>query len=396
MKMKPVHGLLFFLLLCSCMKRKYADLVIHNAHIYTLDENNSMGEAMAIDHGKVVEVGPERQILNKYRWGKSIDAEQRFIYPGFTDALGHYANKLVNNRQSAESKQRAFESQWLTLQQDLLRNGIVEVHDAGMDADQLQQLMRLDHSGKLNVRVYTMLNPSDENFRFAEKLGIYTSRNLTVRSFYLTSSKDIKLSRRWVEQWAQRCTNLKYQLVFYPRDSAEISWFWKVARKAYQVRPDHRWRLMVDNASVYLNYSYLKDFAVFVTVFPIATTEKKIEENKVDCRAIMEGFGILALASNFSMNSWSSMNVQQKLNHFPPNTTHKIGHLSMTFQERLKALTVWPQFAAFHESIRGSLSKGFEANFFIAERPINSEGMTHENAARMTFIQGKLVYDATK
>ena len=387
--------MLLFLLLCSCMKRKYADLVIHNAHIYTLDEKNYVGEAMAIHQGIVLEVGPERQILNKYRWGKSLDAEQRSIYPGFTDAFGHFASHQVNNQRSSALTQSAFVTHWLTLQQDLLRHGIVEFHDGGLDAAQVQQLMQLDQSGKLNVRVYAMLQPNEENFRFAEKIGVYTNRNLTVRSFYLSSTEDVKLHQGWVEQWAQRCINLNYQLAYYPADSSEMSWFWKVAREAYQVRSDHRWRLMVDQNSATLDSRNMKDFAVFVTVCPAVSKVKKAEREPIDFRSIIEGYGIFALASNFPMNAWNPWFVQQELNFRSGKVSKATEQASLTFQEQLKAVSVWPQFAAFHENIRGSLSDGYEANFFIAEIPINASS-AQENLARMTFIRGRLVYDATE
>ncbi len=71
------------------MKSKKIDLIVHNAIIHTLDETNVEFEAMAILGGKILEVGPERQILNKYRAEKIIDARGRHIYPGLTDSHGH-------------------------------------------------------------------------------------------------------------------------------------------------------------------------------------------------------------------------------------------------------------------------------------------------------------------
>ena len=53
---------------------------------------------MAISDGKVIEVGPERQILNKYRSEEDIDALGKDVYPGLTDAHGHllmYANQKL-------------------------------------------------------------------------------------------------------------------------------------------------------------------------------------------------------------------------------------------------------------------------------------------------------------
>jgi len=80
------------------MKGQKVDLIIHNAKIHTLDLSGSIEEAIAIRDGKIIEVGPERQILNKYRSDETLDAQGKEIYPGFTDAHGHmlmYAKQLL-------------------------------------------------------------------------------------------------------------------------------------------------------------------------------------------------------------------------------------------------------------------------------------------------------------
>ena len=61
------------------MKGEAVDLVIFNAKIQSLDEGNHTYQAMAIKDGKIVELGPDRQILNKYRYNQSVDAEGKEI-----------------------------------------------------------------------------------------------------------------------------------------------------------------------------------------------------------------------------------------------------------------------------------------------------------------------------
>jgi hypothetical protein len=82
-----------FIYLCfivsSCYKGQNVDLVIHNAKIHVMDEAEHTAEAMAIKDGKILEVGPEQQILNKYAAAETIDAQRRSIYPGFIDCHGH-------------------------------------------------------------------------------------------------------------------------------------------------------------------------------------------------------------------------------------------------------------------------------------------------------------------
>lgn len=88
--------LLFLLLIvtmASCYKGEEADIIIHNAKIYTLNEEHETFEAIAIKDGKIIEMGPNRQILNKYTADQIIDAQMRPVYPGFIDAHGHLTSQ---------------------------------------------------------------------------------------------------------------------------------------------------------------------------------------------------------------------------------------------------------------------------------------------------------------
>ena len=73
---------LFFICL-SCMKGKKVDLIFHNASINLLDDNQTIHQAMAVKNGRIIETGPERQILNKYASNETIDLQQQKVYPSF-------------------------------------------------------------------------------------------------------------------------------------------------------------------------------------------------------------------------------------------------------------------------------------------------------------------------
>jgi len=88
--MKLFFGFATLLLLNSCYQGQEADLIIHNAKIYSCDENFTVYEAMAIRDGKIVELGPEREILNRYDCDNIIDAQLKPVYPGFHDAHCHF------------------------------------------------------------------------------------------------------------------------------------------------------------------------------------------------------------------------------------------------------------------------------------------------------------------
>lgn len=74
----------------GCYQGEDADLIIHNAKIYSCDSGFNVYEAMAIRDGKIIQMGPEREILNGYACDNLINAELQPIYPGFYDGHCHF------------------------------------------------------------------------------------------------------------------------------------------------------------------------------------------------------------------------------------------------------------------------------------------------------------------
>ncbi len=80
--------ILFCGLFFSCSKT--VDTIIHGATIYTVDRENSIAEAMAIDKGIIIAVGSDDEILNQYSARGKLDAKGLPIYPGFIDSHAHF------------------------------------------------------------------------------------------------------------------------------------------------------------------------------------------------------------------------------------------------------------------------------------------------------------------
>lgn len=91
MALKNILFLSLIVLLSSCLfKSEKADVIMHNGYIYTLNETNDIHQAIAIKDGRVLDIGPEHYILNKYSAKKKIDLQGKPAYPGFTDAHCHF------------------------------------------------------------------------------------------------------------------------------------------------------------------------------------------------------------------------------------------------------------------------------------------------------------------
>ena len=73
----------------SCSTKKEADLIVHHAKVYTVDEKFSVAEAFVVKDGKILDIGRSEDMLNLYS-GKKIDAGGRAIYPGLIDGHSHF------------------------------------------------------------------------------------------------------------------------------------------------------------------------------------------------------------------------------------------------------------------------------------------------------------------
>jgi predicted amidohydrolase YtcJ len=88
---RNVSILLFFslLMVSGCNTKKKVDLLLHHAHIYTVDDQFTIYEAMAVDKGKIIATGTDIEIQDSYEGKEVIDAEGKTVYPGFVDAHCH-------------------------------------------------------------------------------------------------------------------------------------------------------------------------------------------------------------------------------------------------------------------------------------------------------------------
>ncbi|NKX86851.1 amidohydrolase [Nocardia coubleae] len=91
------------------------DLVVKNGQVYTVDDNRSWAEAIAVDNGEIIYVG-DNAGAEKYERGaaKVVDLEGKMLTPGFIDGHNHaylMAESLfwlsLNPHKTVEAKQTA-------------------------------------------------------------------------------------------------------------------------------------------------------------------------------------------------------------------------------------------------------------------------------------------------
>ena len=81
----------------SCIK-EMPDKVFYNGKIYSLDDKNSVYEAVAVKNGIIYDLGSSEELLKKYSHTEKIDLKGAIVFPGFIDAHGHitgYGDNLL-------------------------------------------------------------------------------------------------------------------------------------------------------------------------------------------------------------------------------------------------------------------------------------------------------------
>ena len=85
-----VAGLLIFS--CSRQESSYADLILINGNLYTVDEANPRAEALAIQGERILAVGSNNEIA-AFKGPKTevMDLKGSFAMPGFIEGHGHFS-----------------------------------------------------------------------------------------------------------------------------------------------------------------------------------------------------------------------------------------------------------------------------------------------------------------
>ncbi len=82
-----------FLSLANSQNPEANRLILHNAIVWTVDEDNPTAEAVAIKDGNIIAVGSNEEVLElKNANTQTIDLQGNFVVPGFNDNHVHFAS----------------------------------------------------------------------------------------------------------------------------------------------------------------------------------------------------------------------------------------------------------------------------------------------------------------
>ncbi len=96
--MRTIPVLLALLFLGACTPKQEVDMVVFNANVYTVNDDFPNACCFAVNNGKIIEVGQNADLLEKYTSKILRDVKGKTVIPGIIDAHCHFYGLGLNQQ----------------------------------------------------------------------------------------------------------------------------------------------------------------------------------------------------------------------------------------------------------------------------------------------------------
>ena len=313
--------------------------------------------------------------------------------------------------------------------------GLTGVHDAGASAEELDVYEELGKSGTLNFRLYAMISDDSttlarwfargplvggyDNTLWVRSVKLYMDGALGSRGAALldpytdnATTNGLLVSRpEHIEAVAERALRSGFQVNTHAIGDRANRLVLDAYEQALRKVPvaDHRFR--IEHAQI-INSEDIPRFASLGVIPSMQASHQTSDmywaANRLGStrvlgayawRSLLDNGSIIPNGSDFPVEevnpliSFHAAFSRQDAHNWPPNGWYP--EQKMTRAEALRSITLWPAYAAFQESIMGSLTPGKLADFVVLDQDIMRVAPEQVLATHVlaTYVGGKPVYE---
>ncbi|TAE29911.1 MAG: amidohydrolase [Candidatus Kapaibacterium sp.] len=302
--------------------------------------------------------------------------------------------------------QQEVESAILTAEKRCFAVGLTSVAEAGISHELCETYKKLYAEKRLNMRVYAMLTPTDENVERYLKAGIYQTEYLTVRSFKVmadgalgsrgacllapysdkpTTRGFLTIDSAWMEQFAARISKTPFQINTHCIGDSTNRFILDVYGKYLDIYgKTKRWRIEHAQVVSKKDMSKFREYGIIPSVQPTHCTsdmpwaEERLGKERVKTayafKELYEQRGIIALGSDFPVEDINPLYgfhaavARQDAANKPDGGFQSDQALSR--ETALRGMTIYAAIAGFEENVKGSLEVGKLADMVILDGDI--------------------------
>lgn len=345
-----------------------------------------------------------------------------------TGVLIDNAIDQVSNKIPAPGRKQEVQA-LLNAQENCFAVGLTSVVDAGLEKETIDLIDSLQQAGSLRMRVYAMLNPSQENKAYYFENGPYTTDHLTVTSFKIygdgaLGSRGASLLEPYhddhgnygfllntPEAYADLAKEIyenNFQMNTHCIGDSANRTLLNIYRNLLEPENDRRWRIEHAQVVAPADLEVFGTHNIIPSVQPTHATSDmywagdRLGEDRVKTaytyQELLETAGLLALGSDFPVEDinplygFHSAVARQDAENFPEGGFQPENKISR--EDALRGMTIWAAFSNFEESKKGSIEAGKMADFVVLEQDIMDapENQLRNILVRQTVIGGQSVY----
>jgi hypothetical protein len=304
--------------------------------------------------------------------------------------------------------------------------GLTTVSNAGLGAAQIRLIDSLQKADRLKIRVYAMINPTDENIEKYMKKGVLNTGRLIVRSIKLFAdgalgsrgafliepytddpgNKGLQLNPlEYYEKFCALALKYGYQVNTHCIGDAANRMILNLYAKFLKGKNDKRWRIEhaqvihPDDFHLFGDYSIIPSVQTTHATSDMRWAGERLGKERVKYAyayaMLLKQNGWLANGSDFPVEninpiySFYAAFSRKDLKGWPANG-FQIDN-ALTREQALRSITIWAAKGCFMEKFIGSLEQGKLADFVVCDKDLMKadESKIPETKVLRTVLEGE-------